>query len=446
MTESESELRKRRVSEFRHSVVAELGNPYLPRGELNRLIQAKAQREYVIPYSNRTTLTEGCIRRWLNLYRKYGKAGLIPQTREDQGKSRVIMDAEQSALIHLLETEPKLTAVAAVRILRERGVIQREISSSTLSRFIRSQGLTVSSRIAAKNKEKHLKFEFFSPLECLQVDVMYGPSIPDSNGKPRKALLMAFLDDATRRVVYARFSFSEKSLLFEDGIKHILQAQGLIGRVYTDNGSTFVSTQTQRILDIVGIPLSHSKPGRPQGRGKVERFFRTVRDQFTRPLDLRVIDNIEELNSRFHTWLECEYHRSPHRGLEKRQTPLDAWIAKAHHIRPINPSVDLDRAFRHLVSRRVYKDSTFTLHGTLYEVPPILSGKKIDIYYDPHPPIVQVAVTHAGKDYGMAHVVDSYANSKVKRCYSGSGELEWNQAAEQTPINLRTNSLGGDMK
>lgn len=445
MTVTDFELRRQHICDFRYSVVAELGNPYLARGELTRMIKAKAEREYVIPHSSRTTLTEGCIRRWLNLYKKYGKIGLMPHGREDHGQSRTLSDAEQSALIKKLESHPRLTAIAAVRLLREQGVIKSAVSSSSLSRFIQARGLTTRERIAAKTVEQNLKFEFFSPLECLQADVMYGPEISDEKGKQRKALLMAFIDDATRRIVYARFSFSEKSILFEDGVKHILQAQGMIGKLYTDNGSSFVSGQTRRILDILGITLIHSKPGRPQGRGKVERFFRTVRDQFTRPLDLASLTSIDDLNARFQTWLECEYHRSPHRGLAEKQTPLEAWIAKAHHIRPVNPAVDLDRVFLHLESRRAYKDSSLTLKGTLFEVPPILAGKKVDIYFDPHPPILRVLVQHAGKDYGMAKIVDSYANASVKRSQNQLGTLEVEAPDSRLPVNLRTSALGGNL-
>ena len=88
MNESENELRRRNICDFRHSVVAELGNPYLSRGQLTRMIKDKSKRDYEIPYSKRTTITEGCIRRWLSLYRKYGKQGLNPQIRQDLGKSR----------------------------------------------------------------------------------------------------------------------------------------------------------------------------------------------------------------------------------------------------------------------------------------------------------------------------------------------------------------------
>ncbi len=156
MTTTDFELRRQRICDFRYSLIAELGNPYLARGELTRLIKAKAEREYVIPYSSRTSLTAGCIRRWLNLYRKYGKTALMPREREDQGQSRSLSDSEQTALIKLLESNTRITAIAALRILREQGIIKRNVSSSSLSRFIKARGLTSRQRIAQKITEQNL--------------------------------------------------------------------------------------------------------------------------------------------------------------------------------------------------------------------------------------------------------------------------------------------------
>ena len=442
MTKAESELKKRRIRDFRYSVVAELANPYLSKREMTELLKEKAKREYVIPYSKRTRITESCIKNWLRIYRQYGQEGLTPATRSDKGQSRIIKDKDQSAIIHLLETNPELTATAAVKKLQKKGIIENEISSSSLSHFIQSNGLSYKERNERKANEKCLKFDFFYPLECVQVDVMYGPEIPNEKGKHKKALLMAFLDDTTRRIIYSKFSFSEKSLLFEDGIKHILKTHGMLGRLYTDNGSTFISKQTQRILDSLGIILSHSRPGIPKGRGKVERFFRTVRDQFTRPLDVEEVKNIEDLNARFHTWLECEYHRTPHRSLKEHITPLDEWIAKAHHIKPFKAGVDIDKIFLHMLSRKVYKDSTFTLNGILFEAPAILANKRINIYFDPHPPINRVFVRYEGKDYGDARLVDSYANTKVKRNYTNTKDAEIDNN-NQIPANLFITDIGG---
>lgn len=443
MTEEEFNLKREKICEFRYSVVAELGNPYLGRGQLTQLIKEKSKRSYDIPYSSRKKITEGCIRRWFSLYRKYGREGLNPNIRIDSGKSRTIGDKEQTAIISLLESNPKLTATAAVKKLIQQGVIKQEIPSSTLSRFIKSNGLSLKNRQLKRDEEKNLKFNFFYPMECVQSDVMYGPKLPDENGKVKTAMLMTFLDDATRRIIYGKFFFSEKSILFEDGIKHILQSQGMIGRLYTDNGSSFVSNQTKRILDIIGITINHSKPGRPQGKGKQERFYRTVRDQFLRPLDLDKIKDINDLNTKFNTWLECEYHRSPHRGLIDFITPIDAWISKSQYIKQLPPTIDLDRVFLHFLTRKVYKDSTFTLGGTLFEAPSILVGKSINIFFDPHPPISRVLITHAGKDYGYARIVDTYANSKIKRGYSRNGDLKSYESNNDTHVNLTATDLGG---
>jgi len=229
-----------------------------------------------------------------------------------------------------------------------------------LSRLVRCTGLDRDGRIRQHEGEKTLPFEFFSPPECVQADWMYTVAVPDAKGKRCQAVLLAFLDDATRRILYACFGFSENALAFECGIRHILAAHGRIGRLYADNGSGFVSLQTRRILDTLGIVLVHSRPFKPKGRGKIERFFRTVRQQFLSILDRDTISSLQDLDMRFHTWLESEYHRSPHRGLGGK-TPLELWLEKAHLIIPVDPTVNLAQVFLHEEGRKVHKDSTLTL-------------------------------------------------------------------------------------
>jgi putative transposase len=139
-----------------------------------------------------------------------------------------------------------------------------------------------------------------------------------------------------------------------------------------------------------------------------------VRDQFLRPLDEAIIKSIEDLNIRFRTWLESEYHRNPHRGIGGR-TPLDAWLDGTKYITAIDTSVDIDRAFHHVQYRKVYRDSTFTPDGVLYEAPSILAGEKIKLSYDPLPQRRRVCIECGGKEYGEARPVDSFANAHVIR-------------------------------
>jgi len=412
--EQSQQPKRKAVAEFRYSIIAELTNPYLPHGELVRLMTEKSKRNYDIPFSNKTQMSQATIKKWLLLYRKYGKKGLYPKIRSDAGSCKALSDTEAEGLTRYLQEHPHVTATAAFRLLKKRGTITSHIGTSTLSRFIQISGLSREKRWREHSEERQLKFEFHSPLECVQSDFLHAFGIPDEKGKMRKALLIAFIDDATRRIIYADFSFSEHSLAFEKGLKRILQTHGRIGKCYVDNGATYVSSQTQRICDSINLPIIHSRPRKPAGRGKIERFFRTVRDKFLRPLDPDTIISITQLNSLFRTWVETEYNRVPHRGLEG-ETPLDQWLSKADLIIPIDPTFDLDTLFMHRITRKVYKDSTFTVHGVMYESPQILIGEKITVMYDPLVDRKLVRILFNGTDHGIARIVDTYANSKIRR-------------------------------
>ncbi|SIR02854.1 hypothetical protein SAMN05920897_12612 [Alkalispirochaeta americana] len=185
-SESQREERRQAVLEFRYGVVAALANPYLDHGALKEAIREKARRTYDIPYSRKTTITESCIRKWLSAYRKYGREGLMPKIRADQGISRVLSAEEQTAFLEELAQYPKLTAGAVYRKLLEERTISTRISSSSLSRIVVAAGMSRNERLQEAVREKSLKFEFFAPLECVQADCMHGPLVANDTGKREK--------------------------------------------------------------------------------------------------------------------------------------------------------------------------------------------------------------------------------------------------------------------
>ena len=416
MNNEKREQKARRIVEFRYALVAELANPYLNNTQVSELVRRKARQDHDIPCSEKRQLSEACIRKWLYAYRKHGKEGLRPKNRSDTGLCRALAETEAAMLLSRLEASPNLCATTVLAQLKKQGKITGTISPSSLSRLVRSAGLDRQRRIQADEERKQLKFEFFSPLECVQADCMHSISVPDEKGKRRKAILLTFLDDATRRILYSSFAFSERAVGFEAGIKHILAAHGRIGRLYVDNGSNFVSAQTKRITDSLGILLIHSRPYIPRGRGKQERFYRTARAQHFRTLDAENISCLDELAIGFSRWVESEYHRSPHRGLDGA-TPLDRWLERAGNIIPFDSAIDLDKAFEHEVSRKVYRDSTITLDGVLYELPSTLIGERVMLRYDALVPHERRRLTILvdGKNCGTARKVDSYANTRVRR-------------------------------
>jgi len=194
MRAEERETKAKEVFDFRYSIIAELLNPYLCREERLKLIRQKANREYEIPYSIKRSITEACIRKWYRKFKEHGKDGLIPKTRSDMGTCRVLPPEESAALLEYLEAHPDLTAQSVYQLLKEKEVITKELSKSSLSRLVVSAGMERHTRMQKNNDTKQLKFAFKYPLECVQADMMHAFAVPDGNGKLRKTFLLAMID------------------------------------------------------------------------------------------------------------------------------------------------------------------------------------------------------------------------------------------------------------
>ena len=149
----------------------------------------------------------------------------------------------------------------------------------------------------------------------------------------RKTYLIAFLDDATRVVPYAAFALSENTATFLPVLQQAILRRGLPQRLYVDNGANYRSQHLALVCAKLGIALIHARPYHPQGKGKIERFFRTVRAQvLTAPEPGRIPQSLSALNRRLAAWIEGEYHHTPHRGLAGL-TPLEQWAQTGAGVR-----------------------------------------------------------------------------------------------------------------
>jgi putative transposase len=169
--------------------------------------------------------------------------------------------------------------------------------------------------------------------------------------------------------------------------------------LYVDNGGAFVSAQLKLICARLGIRVTHTPPYRPQGRGKQERYYRTVAEQFGVEADLAGADTLAELNRWFAAWVEQVYHRRVHRATA--QTPLERWLAGAAGVRPAPDPAALARAFWWATQRTVGATRTVSLHGRRYQVDPGLVGRRVELRYDPDDP-AGIWVFHHGAEIGRA--------------------------------------------
>jgi hypothetical protein len=259
------------------------------------------------------------------------------------------------------------------------------------------------------------RFAFAQAGELWMSDVMHGPSVGVGGRIRRKTYLLAFIDDATRVVPYAAFALSENTQTFLPVLQQAILRRGLPQRLYVDNGANYRSQHLALVCAKLGIALIHARPYRPQGKGKIERFFRTVRAQLLTRLTAEDSASLTALNRRLAAWIEGEYHHSPHRGLAGL-TPLEQWAQSAAGVRFPEPGLDLDDLFLFEAKRKVQKDRTVSLNGVVYEVDAALVGETVLLRFDPAAPAERpLQVCHQGRPSGLARPVQTYANCFVTR-------------------------------
>ena len=418
------------VALFRYGVIADLVN--LPPGTpgTGARLRAKAEKDYVIPGTVRTRVAAETMRHWLTLHRQGGFDALYPKNRGDRGRARRMPPDLTELLISIKEDNPALSVRAVIDAAGERNLpADVHLAPSTVHRLLAREGLL--DKRPGEPPADRRRFQYRQAAELWMSDVMHGPSVADGR-KRRKTYLIAFIDDATRVIPFAAFAFSENTAAFLPVFKQALLRRGQPARLYVDNGSAYRSRQLALVCAKLGVALIHARPYQPAGKGKIERYFRTVRGSWLAHLDLAAIDGLDALNRRLWAWVEGEYHQSPHRGLDG-ETPLDRWAATGADVRYPNPGPDFDDLFLFEAKRRVMKDRTVSLNGCLYEVDALLVGQTVVLRYDPAaPPNRPLQVVHDGKPAGQATVLDAYANTAVRRARP-SWQIETDDPAPEPP-------------
>ena len=402
------------VALFRYGLVAEF--VHLPPNSpgLYAKLQAKAQQTYTIPGSTRTRVAAETLRDWLKSYRRGGFDALLPQPRSDRGRSRALPPEVADRLLSLKEELPQRSIPQLIRVAIERGISAEPLPRATVHRLFSRAGLM--RKTEEPSEQDRRRFAFAHAGELWMSDVMHGPTVAiGERGQRHKAYLIAFLDDATRVIPYAAFALAENTKAFLPIFKQALLRRGRPTRLYVDNGANYRSQHLALVCAKLGIALIHSRPHQPEGRGKQERWFRTVRAQFLTRLTPADTESLDALNRCLWTWIEGEYHQTPHAGLDGR-TPLDQWALAADKIKMFDIGADLDDLFLFETKRRVQRDRTVSLNGTVFEVDAALVGETVTLRFDPAAPTSRgVEVWHQDKFVARALPLDAYANCFVRR-------------------------------
>ena len=406
-------------------------------------LRAKAGQDYAIPGTDRTRVAAETLRHWLTAYRRGGFDALLPKGRADRGRARRLPPEVAEMLVAIKEDGPGLSVRAVIDAAAGRGLPDGvRPAPSTVHRLLAREGL-VGKGAGERPPEDRRRFSYRLAGELWMSDVMHGPAVPDGRRR-RKAYLIAFIDDATRVVPFAAFAFAESVQAFLPALRDAVLRRGIPQRLYVDNGAAYRSRQLALVCARLGTALIHARPYQPAGKGKIERWFRTLRAGWLAHLDMAAVDGLDALNRRLQAWVEGEYHNAPHRGLDG-ETPLDRWAAAGADVRYPDAGPEFDGLFLFEARRRVQKDRTVSLNGRLHEVDAALVGQTVTLRHDPSaPPGRPIDVVHDGRPAGQATRLDAYANTAVRRDHATKQAVPGDPAPEPPPSPIRMSGLKGD--
>jgi len=341
-------------------------------------IKHVSQMVFVDENDRRRQFTWRTIQTWYSRYKKDGITTMKPKPRSDRGWPRkvspeAVLEAIEAVRPSFRKGIPNVTAVYRACIEREL-LRPEQVAQTTFRRLVKQHELLKpDSEVQSKTR---FAFAKAHANELWQADTMFGPYAKNGDWKSQTKLI-AFLDDASRVCCHGEFFFAENTETLIRALRSALYKRGIPEAMYVDNGSIYTSKEISQICQRLGCLLCHAPVRDGAAKGKIERFFRTVRMSFlSRQLDL---SSLGALNRAFSDWVENEYNGREHSVLKMR--PIDRFGLDLSRVRFLPPNEANDELFFVEEDRNVLADNTFSLKNVRYEAPRDLRSRKVQVRY-----------------------------------------------------------------
>jgi transposase InsO family protein len=372
-------------------------------------IKAVSQMTFTDEEGRPRQFTWSTISTWLCRYQKHGVTVMENKPRSDKGKLRKVVPEDILDAIRIVR--PKLhgktiTRALLYRLCIEQGLLTRsQVAPNTFSRLVNQFEMLKPDQDCAS--KQRLAFAKAHANEMWQADTLYGPHI-QLNGSPVQTRLIAFIDDASRVCCHGQFFSAENVDTLIESLRAAFYKRGVPHSLYVDNGSIYSSKEIIQICARLGCLLHHTPVRDGAAKGKVERFFRTVRDQFlARDLDLSSLD---ALNRQYTHWVEEHYNAQVHSVLG--MSPLDRYALDRKWVRFLPPNEANDELFFVEEERHVRADNTFAFKALRFEAPRHLPDRTIHLRFQRSRPVERVVVYYKGERMGEARLLDAIANDR----------------------------------
>ncbi|WP_028582130.1 DDE-type integrase/transposase/recombinase [Desulfogranum japonicum] len=371
---------KTELAVWRYGIISRLLHRNDDDGTLDNELQQLASRPFRRPDGRSVSFSPETLRKWLYRYRHGGLPALGDMPKKNRGTHASVPEKLATRLRELRLEHPRWTVARMLNQLVEEKLWDTNTPSrATLYRFAGTRNLHRDPHVVRHSPAKPFAYQEFGQL--WSADFMHGPKIR-VQGNKRKTYLHAIIDDATRYVVRAGFFLAEDTEVMMKELMTAIRQHGIPLRFYTDNGACYASRHLRFVCANLGIHLIHTPPGKPRGRGKVERIFRTVRDGF---LDGKKppAHTLDGINEAFRKWLSL-YHKQIHSSLGT--TPLQKRLDSTSCCRELPEPIDIEPLFRMKRRCRVYLNNTIRFKKRSFEVPDVLPGERVDVWFMPWEP------------------------------------------------------------
>ena len=373
---------KQAVALFRLAVLGDLIHADLKPGDQKQLLAKRAERTWTLPSGSNRQYSKRTIEGWLYAYRRDWFFGLLPVERRDKGAPRGLTDQVQELILDMKREDPGRSVPLIIRELEANGVVSRgELKPTVLRRMLRAKGLS-GPQLKVTQVER-FRFVAGSCNGLWQGDACHGPKIFDpAQGRAVRAKVFGLLDDKSRLVTHLIASFSERQEDFLRLLYESIRRRGLPRAILLDNHGSFTGSDVRTTCAHLGIRLTFARPRDGQSKGKIERFWRTLRAHVLDRLQPGAVETLDDLNLRLSAWVHSDYNDRPHGGLSGR-TPLAVFEEDAAlgDISFVYDSAELESKFVGHIERSVRADATCSVAGVYYEVPQHYRGRKVTLYY-----------------------------------------------------------------
>lgn len=347
------------------------------------------------------------ISKWYELYSKDGFDSLQPRGRSDEGKPRKLDNALQEQILYLKEHYPRMGAAAIYKQLQHNGSIRRgELSESTVLRFIHR----LSTEKKRTDNQDMRRYERPHINEVWCGDSSAGPYLKTPDGKKRRVYVIALIDDASRMVVGVDVFFNDTFVNLMSVLKSAVAKYGVPKVLNFDNGSAYKNRQMELLAARVGSTINYCRPYTPTAKAKIERWFRTMKDQWMASLDLRDFHSLDALHGSLSAFVRS-YNLTPHSSL-KGKSPQDRFFSEPERIRRLNMQ-RIEESFLLELERRVSADSVIVIDGVEYEVDYRFSKQRITLRYSPD--MKDIFVLERDGSLTPIRLLNKQENASIKR-------------------------------